>query len=458
MKKARRMRSPHSGIVLVPRALPGGRVSWRARFRDPDTERLTFITLDSVALPTHAARRQWAIQKSRALAKRKMELSSGAPLRTRTPLAVAIDDYLAAVAQRLTQSTAISYRAAIGVFREWAKVEGISKVEELTPVSLSRFRETRIGVRKRVASPGGRHSQKKSATGPRSPFSINREIRTVKVMLGHWRRVGLLPLVDQETLRGLMKTVAAPREAPAHLSQSTCRKLLESAIRHDGETFKITRDEHDGIKPIGSTPRYEPIAPFVLFLLLSGLRISEALNLRWADIDLDALDSEGQRAGEIRLSATQTKTKRARTIGLEVCPVIRALLASTKLKSGSNIYVFGGKAALPRTRVEAARKRLLKEYGAPKFSWQNLRQTAGTFLTNAFGIFGAASVFMSARQLGHSVAVAERHYLGVIRGIPREARTLEQAMQIEDLARQTVNSASPTTVKLSDNEAETSLK
>jgi hypothetical protein len=38
---------------------------------------------------------------------------------------------------------------------------------------------------------------------------------------------------------------------------------------------------------------------------------------------------------------------------------------------------------------------------------------------------------MSARQLGHSVAVAERHYLGVHRGIPKDAHTLEAAMQIE---------------------------
>jgi hypothetical protein len=41
------------------------------------------------------------------------------------------------------------------------------------------------------------------------------------------------------------------------------------------------------------------------------------------------------------------------------------------------------------------------------------------------------SVFMSARQLGHSVSVAERHYRRVHRGIPREAPTLEAAMQIE---------------------------
>lgn len=50
-------------------------------------------------------------------------------------------------------------------------------------------------------------------------------------------------------------------------------------------------------------------------------------------------------------------------------------------------------------------------------------------------LVGAATVFMSARQLGHSVAVAERHYLGVHRGIPKDAHTLEAAMQIEEAMR-----------------------
>ena len=48
---------------------------------------------------------------------------------------------------------------------------------------------------------------------------------------------------------------------------------------------------------------------------------------------------------------------------------------------------------------------------------------------------------MPARLLGHSMTVAEKHYLGVVRGIPREARTLEAAMQIEDVTRQVVEAA-----------------
>ena len=66
----------------------------------------------------------------------------------------------------------------------------------------------------------------------------------------------------------------------------------------------------------------------------------------------------------------------------------------------------------------------------------------GTFLTNAPGIFGAASAYRSARQLGHSVAIAERHYLGLLRGIPREAHTLDEAMGIEDLLDEIVARAS----------------
>jgi hypothetical protein len=49
---------------------------------------------------------------------------------------------------------------------------------------------------------------------------------------------------------------------------------------------------------------------------------------------------------------------------------------------------------------------------------------------NAPGIFGAASIFREAKQLGHSATIAERSYCGVVKVSP-EAKTLEAAMQIE---------------------------
>ena len=54
------------------------------------------------------------------------------------------------------------------------------------------------------------------------------------------------------------------------------------------------------------------------------------------------------------------------------------------------------------------------------------------------GIYGSSAAFLASKQLGHSVTIAENHYQGVRRGIPKDAHTLEAAMQIEDLMRQVI--------------------
>ena len=98
-------------------------------------------------------------------------------------------------------------------------------------------------------------------------------------------------------------------------------------------------------------------------------------------------------------------------------------------------------APLSRDKAEAARRRLIKKYGAPVFTWHDLRRTCGTYLTCSPGIFGGASAAMSAKRLGHSVVVAERKYVGRIHIHPR-ATSLEQAMGIEPIP-QPEDSAQP---------------
>ncbi len=141
-------------------------------------------------------------------------------------------------------------------------------------------------------------------------------------------------------------------------------------------------------------------------------------------MELDATDHDDRVVGEIRLPASIVKTHQARTVHLDVCPSLRRMLAKMQLQATGS-FVFEG---YTPDLVNAARARLQREYGAPTFDWQTLRSTCATYLTNAPGIFGAASAYLSARQLGHSVAVAERHYTGVVR-VSREARTLEEAMR-----------------------------
>jgi integrase len=435
-KKKRRTKTAHQGVTLTRRTLPSGSTAWRARYQDPDTSKVVFVTLD---LPTHQARVQWCIRKADVLIKRRMELATGAPTKTATPIATAIEIYVTACSGRLRDRTIATYREALDLFAEWATDNGIVQIENLSKGKLSAFRDYLANRRKQVAFVGSRRGRRREATKPRSGFSINRDLHSIKAVVNFWRNRELLPLLSKDAISDALKNVPTANEAPEYLPPSNCRLLLEAALRHDGEIFIETRDEHAGLIPPGSTRRYQPIAPFTLFLLFSGCRSGEALNLRWQDVDFDALDAEGRKVGEIRLLATMVKTKRYRSIGLEVCPSIKGLLSTMKLRARlGEPYVFGGKKPLSQTMVDSAKKRLIRSYGAPEFTWQNLRQTTGTFLTNSPGIYGAASVFMSARQLGHSVAVAEKFYLGVIRGIPREARTLEAAMQIEDLARQVV--------------------
>ena len=63
---------------------------------------------------------------------------------------------------------------------------------------------------------------------------------------------------------------------------------------------------------------------------------------------------------------------------------------------------------------------------------------------SAPSIYGAASIFLTARRGGHSVAVCEKHYAGAVKNISPDARSLEAAMQIEAEAAQVIASiASP---------------
>lgn len=426
VQRKRRTRSPHSGIVLIPPDPAGRHTSWRARYRDPDSGRLVKVRIDPVACPSAATRRDWAIRKAKSLAKRTMEIEAGAPRATGTPLAEAIETYYKAH-PRLRARTLLAYRGATDKLLAWAPKAGVRTVDDLTRPKLLAFRAALANEPKRAPVAGGKRGSFASTGEARSAQSVNRELRAARTVLGYLRKYELLPRLTSDDLRDGLERLEVTREDIDYLAPPECRKLLEAALAHDAATYAETRLEHIGLYEPGSTPRYDPIAPFVAFELLTGMRLGEAVSLDWPQVDLDALDQEGRKVGEIKLSAAMTKTKRGRKVGLEVSPLLRELLTVMRERTGGIGSVFG----LSRTGAEAAQKRLRRDFGAPAhFSWQALRRTCGTYLTNSFGIFGAASAYRSAKQLGHSVEVAEKFYVEVARGISRDARTLEDAMQI----------------------------
>lgn len=425
MSAARRRRGPkHSGVVLL-KPDPARRIGWRARYVDPDTEQVTKVSLDP-ALTTNELREDWAVRRAKAIAARRLELEGGAHRATGTALSAATDQYFKDHPQ-LRPKTLEVYQAAALKLNDWAARARVRSADDLTGPKLIAFRAELVREPKRGRAKGGKRGAMKATDKPRSPHTINRELRSVRTILGYLRKLALLPRITSDDLKDGLQRISVGTDRVDYRKPAELQKLLEAAMRHDADMFKATREEHAGKRPIGSTLRHVPIAPFVACVLLTGMRFGEAIDLEWRQVDLDALDNEGRVVGEIHLSSA-TKTKKSRTIGLEVSPALRKLLAALHLKSDKKGSVF----SLTRDTANTALRRLQREYGAPAGAgWQALRRTAGTYLTNAPGIFGAASAYRSAKQLGHSVQVAERHYVDVARGIPRDARTIEAAMQIE---------------------------
>lgn len=123
------------------------------------------------------------------------------------------------------------------------------------------------------------------------------------------------------------------------------------------------------------------------------------------------------------MRAEVAKYGRARTIDLSVSSTLMARAKEWSEREGRLFPVTEGV-------VEASLRRIIKLHGAPKYGWHALRRTCGTYLANAPGIWGAASVFVTSKQLGHNVEVAQKHYLGRIKVKP-DAKTIEEAMELQ---------------------------
>lgn len=416
----------HKGVVLCSRVLPSGATSWRARYKDPDTGLMKRETLPA-DLTTEEERARWAMTKCAELKRRGEELEAGAPVKTGTPLDQAIERYFTACEARLGEKTVIVCRRATTVFLEWAKTRGLHLADDVRAHHLAAFRDYFANL------PALRQQKKRPKNNAfvpsgdvRKPGSVNRELGALKAVLEHLRRLGLVAMLQtKDSIRESLKSFPLPKPTPEHLVPEDLVLLIQAAARHDRECYALTREEKAAGLKKGSTPCYEPILPYLATVLLTGMRADEARQLLWARVNLRA-----HPAGVISLRPEEVKTRQGRIVDLVVSPGLCTLLARHQLSTGGGGFVFGGAEPVTRGILESARRRLRRDYGAPVFTWQQLRVTCGTFLANAGGIFGAASAYREAKQLGHSVVVAERHYLGVVH-VDREATTLEAAMGIE---------------------------
>lgn len=424
MKRKRRIRSPHPGVVLLEREGKKG-TSWRARYVDPDTGKTIYEPLDRRTLSTKEVRIEWAKKKSKQLGELKQAIRDGVRIVAKTILKDEVDEFLA-------HATNGSYQYGIGRFAGWALKQRLFFTQDLAPHHLAQFREFLRHEKKTGSAKKGRRGEREAVGEPLARASVNSYLRSVKVFINHLRRLGKTPKIDRDAIGDRLKAVSAPKPKGEYYSAEKCQRIIEAVLLHDQASFRETRVEHAGAGKRGNTFRYDAFSPFVAFVMLTGCRVSEARNLLWSRVKLDVKDESGNKVGEIRLRAEDTKTQDARDIDLTVCPSLRIMLeVMSKRKAGD--YVFGGDKPVTKDKAKRAKERVIDTFGAPHFGWQALRRNCGSWLTCAPSIFGAASAYRSAKQLGHSVTIAERYYVGVIRGIPRSVTTLDQALGVVDL-------------------------
>lgn len=235
----RRTRSPHPGVVLKAPTPP--RTAWRARFADPDLARETYVSLDPLgAGRNEQSRRRWAIEKARALAKRRDELALGAPRATGTTLETAIQRYYDDH-PRLRERTRSTYRKGTDKLTSWCGTHGITSADKLTLANLVSFRSWLSGRRRQRAAPGDVRGKKLATAEPRSPSAVNVEIRSVKAVLRYLRSAGLLPRLSRDDIADGLKLLSTEQEAPDFLRTAAIKALLKAAQKHDAATYKITR-------------------------------------------------------------------------------------------------------------------------------------------------------------------------------------------------------------------------
>jgi integrase len=425
---AKRKTRKHPGVYILPKD-DKARTWYRVRYTNPDSGKITKKTLPR-ALRTRTMREDYACRLSDQLARRQLELESGAPKATGTPFADAIQRFYDAH-PTLRPKTVATYKLATDKLIRFAEEHRIRTVDHLDRRKLMMFREQIVNQPKQHAVKG-RRGQKADGSERRSNQSINRELRAVSTALRYLIDCDLFARLSTDDVRRCCKPLKAPAERKEFLRPAATRKLLAAALRHDAETFKETRAELAGLGVAGRTPKYPQVAGFALYILLTGCRLGEALRLQWENIDLED--------GEIHIG-TESKTSKTRDIDMAPSAALRRLLAAQRLRTGDTGSVWG----LTEGEAETAMQRLRTDYGAPaSFTYQVLRVTCQSYLASAPSIYGAASIFLAARRGGHSVAVCERHYAGAVKNISPEAKTVEAAMQIESETDQVIASiASP---------------
>jgi integrase len=216
-------------------------------------------------------------------------------------------EWFEGVAPELRERTRIDYqwRLSNHLLPYFAKL----RLSAITVEEVDRYRREKVRESKAVTAARQRQlampeRDRKRLVRPLSNGSINKTIRLLAVVLEQAVEYGYL---DRNPAKGRKRLLKEDKPTRSYLQPDQVAALLSAAGKIDADARE------------GDTRRRRPL---LATLTLAGLRISEALDLRWRDVNLEAR--------RLRVAAAKTD---AGVREVDLTPALQELLADYRSRS-----------------------------------------------------------------------------------------------------------------------------
>jgi len=414
-KRVERGQSKHPGVVVIrPRA---GRPFYALRYAEPETGKSRERRLEGVTtLPEAEAA---AITMHRNLQRRALQvtLAGGREFASSvSTLRQEIETYLAGLKRKVSPRgrptrpiTLRRYRDALGQWATWCEKRGCAQLNQLTRTTLSEWLASRLGTLSKAGA-------------PRKVSTVNQDVKPVRQMLVAAALAGRMVHLTSDAIRGGLKRLTQPAPLPRCYSVPEIRSVLRAALDYDLSPHRHARSA--------------PTAPIVAAALLSGMRRGELATLQVHEVLFDAPSdydpSITTGVDVLRLPASKVKTGVARDVAMApYSPILGDLMRTLTRGRAGREYVF----RMGYQAIGLIAKRLGKAgRTAPAgFCLKDLRSTCATYQSPLPGNAKA-----KADRLGHTLQIAERHYLSIPSGTPLTAPDLETVMKCKAEMREVI--------------------
>jgi integrase len=394
-------------VVIRPRA---GRPYYALRYTEPESGIERTPRLHDVTTPKAAAKA--AVQLWRNLERRKLQVTVAggrAHACSVATLRQEIETYLTAVKRKVSKRgkrtsavTVRRYRDSLEQWASWCEKRDCMHLNQLVRTGLSEWVAARLGTLSLTAR-----------GEPRKVSTINQEVKPVRQMLVAAALAGRLVHLSSDAIRGALKRLTQEAPTPRCYSVPEIRDALRAAMDFDVSPLKSRRSA--------------PTAPLVAAGLLGGLRRGELASLQVHDVLFDAPSdydpSITTGVDVLRLPKHKVKTGVARDVQMvPYSPLLGELMRELIRGRAGHERVF----RMSYQSMGSLSKRLRAAGRTPPkgFCMKDLRSTCATYQSPLVGNAKA-----KADRLGHTLAVAEEHYLALPSGTPLTAPDLETVMQ-----------------------------